>query len=453
MLEINVKVRTARTVLFMLRRNYNNIACFVTRVRPEKIVHTPTLFLILLSFFLLTADLHVQAQQWPQYRGPHATGKIDNAKLDLASGKLKVHWKVEAPLGFSSLSIANGKAVTIFGRDSKEVCVALDANSGREIWAAPLGSTKYDGGGGNAGAQGNKGGDGPRSTPAISGERVYVYDAHLNLSCLNLADGSLIWRRNVEQEYGGQNIKWNNATSPLIDKDSVYVAGGGDGQSFLAFDQRSGELKWKSGTETLTHASPAFATQQGKKLIVFFVQYGLVAVDAANGDEVWRTKFPFDVSSAASPIINGSLVYCSAGYGVGAGMYDVTEGKNIKQVWRKPNRLMNHWSSPVLHDGHLYGLYRFKKYGTAPLQCVEFATGEIKWSERGFGQGNCIIVDDKVVVLTDFGDLVIVDANAEQYSELWRGKVLDGKCWSTPAFADGKIFVRSTREAVCVSFQ
>ena len=203
----------------------------------------------------------------------------------------------------------------------------------------------------------------------------------------------------------------------------------------------------------MTHASPVFAEMGGKKQVVFFTQYGLVAVEADTGKPTWRNDYPFDVSTAASPVVNGKFVYCSAGYGVGAGVYQVNSADDIKEVWRTPNRLMNHWSTPVLHQGHLFGLYRFKRYGEAPLRCVEFSTGKIKWSKKGFGQGNCIVVGDKIAILTDFGELVVVAANVDEYQELFRAKVLTGKCWSTPAYSDGKFYLRSTVEAVCVSFK
>ena len=114
---------------------------------------------------------------------------------------------------------------------------------------------------------------------------------------------------------------------------------------------------------------------------------------------------------------------------------------------------MNHWSTPVVHDGHLYGIFEFKKYGKAPLQCVELATGEIKWAERGFGPGNCILVGEKLVVLSDAGEVAIVAAQPDAYRELARAKVLDGKCWSTPAYSDGRIYVRSTKEAACIAIK
>ena len=183
--------------------------------------------------------------------------------------------------------------------------------------------------------------------------------------------------------------------------------------------------------------------------MIFFVQSGLVSINADTGEELWRTDFPFSVSTAASPVVDDDLVYCSAGYGVGAQLVEVSDATTEKK-WFKANRLMNHWSTPLVFKGHLYGIFEFKKYGKAPLQCVELATGEIKWSERGFGPGNCILVGDKLVALSDAGDVVLVDAKPDEYKELGRIKAVEGKCWSTPAFSNGHIYVRSTEEAACL---
>ena len=231
----------------------------------------------------------------------------------------------------------------------------------------------------------------------------------------------------------------------------VYVAGGGADQTFLAFNKNTGDVIWKTGDETMTHATPHITHIDGKKQIIFFMQSGLVSLDPTDGKELWRRKFKFSVSTAASPITEDDQVYCSAGYGVGAGLFKVTGEPEAEKVWLKPNKLMNHWSTPLVKDGYIYGIFEFKKYGKAPLQCVEMATGEIKWSERGFGPGNCILVGDKLVVLSDAGELVIVAAKPDSYDELSRTKVLEGKCWSTPAFSDGRVYLRSTSEGACVA--
>ena len=400
------------------------------------------------------------ADPWPQYRGPAGDGVSSESigTVDWSQRAPKVRWRTDTPRGFSSFCVADGRAFTVIVRNDNqgnnaETVLALDTATGDELWSVSLGSSDYKAGGGDAGAKGNKGGDGPRSTPSCDGERVYVYDSYMLLSCFHAESGKLLWSKDILGEFDGRNIKWLNASSPLLDDEHVYVAGGGANKSFLAFDKITGSLVWESGDETTTHATPRIATIDGKRQIIFFTKSGLVSVAAETGEELWNTPFQFSVSTAASPLVDDNLVYCSAGYGVGAGLFKIRKNGNdyvADEVWIKENQLMNHWSTPVIKDGHLYGIYEFKKYGDAPLQCVELKTGEIKWSHRGFGPGNCILVGDKLVVLSDDGTLVLVEAKPDAYHEMTRAKVIEGKCWSTPAFSDGKVYVRSTKEGACI---
>lgn len=398
------------------------------------------------------ASATCQAEDWSQYRGPLGDGKSSEQIASVGSqiGDLTVAWKAKTPLGFSSFAVGGDRAFTVVAVDGTETVLALNASTGEELWRAAMGSSDYGHDGGNNGADGNRGGDGPRSTPAISDGNVYVYDSHMVLHCLDAATGKPVWQHDIINGFAGRSIKWLNASSPVVDGDAVYIGGGGAGQSFLAFNKRDGQLIWKSGDETITHATPTLATIGGKKQLVFFVQSGLVGVEASTGEELWRTEFSFSVSTAASPVVSDNQVYCSAGYGVGAGLFEVQSNSKVDEVWFKANELMNHWSTPIVHDGHLYGIFEFKKYGRAPLQCVELATGEIKWKEYGFGPGNCILVGDKLVVLSDTGEVAIVAATPQGYQELGRSDVLDGKCWSTPAYSNGRIYVRSTEEAACI---
>lgn len=410
--------------------------------------------------FVCSMASDTQAADWPQYRGPRGDGKSSETIVSDFSRTPKILWKVKTPLGFSSFAIADGRAFTLVAREvngrMSEICIALDSNNGEQLWEATLGPSDYDHDGGNSGARGNRGGDGPRSTPATDGQHVFVYDAHMVLTCFSASDGELLWQRDIQRELAGRSIKWLNATSPVLDGDKLYVGGGGSGQTFLAFDKSTGGLLWKSGDETITHATPCVATIHGVKQVIFFAQSGLVGVDSGSGQELWRRKFNFAVSSAASPVTENDLVYCSAGYGVGAGLFQIKKSSDdshqVDRVWLKRNKLMNHWSTPVARNGFLYGIFEFKKYGDAPLNCVDLATGNVRWSHRGFGPGNCILVGDKLVVLSDTGEVVIAKAEPESYAELARVKAVDGKCWSTPAYSDGRIFLRSTKEAACMTW-
>ena len=155
-----------------------------------------------------------------------------------------------------------------------------------------------------------------------------------------------------------------------------------------------------------------------------------------------------------TPVVSGDIVYCSAGYGVGAGACKVTKTGDTfsaHQLWFEGAKVLNnHWSTPVCKDGFLYGLFGFKEFTTCPLKCVEIATGHVVWSQDGFGPGGTILVDGKLLVLGDAGQLVLVQASPKGYTELGRANVVEGKCWSTPSVSGGKIYARSTKEGVCL---
>jgi outer membrane protein assembly factor BamB len=285
--------------------------------------------------------------------------------------------------------------------------------------------------------------------------RVYVFTAKLLVAAFDARSGDEVWRRDLPKQHAGRNISWQNAQSPVIDAGRLHVAGGGPGESLLALDPATGAVLWKTGDEKITHATPIPATIHGVRQIVWLLQSGLVSVDPATGRELWRHAFPYKVSTAASPVVSGDLVYCSAGYGVGAGAARIAktgDAWTAAEAYRFPgNRpLANHWSTPVLSGGHLYGMFQFKEYGDGPVKCVDIATGAVKWEKAGFGPGHVILTAGGVLALSDDGHLVLIEPTPAQYKELARAKVLDGKCWTTPVLSGGRVYARSTREAVCL---
>jgi outer membrane protein assembly factor BamB len=408
---------------------------------------------------LLALPLTLVAADWPGYRGVSGIGVTAEKVGKLwTSAPPKQVWKTESEGGFSSFAIGGGKAFTLSLKDiegaKQEALVALDAASGKEAWSAPLNFAKYDGGG-DSGTSDNKGGDGPRSTPALFGKNVYAYSSQMVLTAFDAASGKVVWRVDMVKDYHGHNIQWQNATSPFFEGGLLYVAGGGQGESILALNPADGKVVWKAFDEKLTHASPIAATILGQRQIIFFLQSGLLSVDPKTGQELWRYKFDYKVSTASSPVAFNDIVYCSAGYGVGAGAVRLakTAGKwTATEIYRirgdKP--LANHWSTPVVYNGYLYGLFQFKQFGNGPMKCVELATGTVKWEQPGFGPGQVILAGDKVIALSDAGDLVALAPDPSAYKELARAHVLAGKCWTTPALADGRIYARSTKEAVCL---
>ena len=214
------------------------------------------------------------------------------------------------------------------------------------------------------------------------------------------------------------------------------------------------DVVWKGQDEKMTHATPVVATILGVRQVIFFTQSGLVSLATASGEPLWRYKFKYAVSTAASPVVAGDIVYCSAGYGVGSGAVRIAKQGSewtSTELWRSSgNAICNHWSTPVYHKGYLYGMFSFKQYGSGPMKCVELATGKEMWAMAGYGPGNVIIADDTIVALSDAGMITLVEPNPQAYKEIARVKAVDGKCWSTPIVSDGKIYARSAKEGVCL---
>ena len=403
------------------------------------------------------------AADWPQYRGLRGDGvSTENLSIKaFPSSGPKVLWKVPMRNGFSSFAVNGNRVYTQVNRDvsgdAREIVVALHADNGQEVWFADVGSGKYDGGG-DSGAEDNKGGDGPRSTPTVNGDKVYVFNQHLMLYCLDAGTGRTNWSKDLMKEHAGRNIGWKSATSVVIDGDLAFVGGGGPGESLLALNKTSGHVVWKAQDELITHASPVVATIQGVRQVIFFMQSGLVSVNAKDGQVLWKFPFRYNVSAASSPVVAGDVVYCSAGYGVGGGACKITKtGDNLTatELYRVggDKKIANHWSTPVVVNGFLYGMFSFKDFGKGPLKCVELATGQVKWEQPGFGAGNVLAVNDQIVALSDKGVVVVVKATPEAYTEITRAQVLTGKCWSTPALSDGRLYVRSTKEGACIDLR
>jgi outer membrane protein assembly factor BamB len=205
----------------------------------------------------------------------------------------------------------------------------------------------------------------------------------------------------------------------------------------------------------MTHATPTVATIHGVKQVLFLLKSGVVAVEPATGKALWSFPLTYRTATACSPVVDGDIVFCTAGYDVGGAACQVKKSGDkftAEELWRvRNNDLGSLWSTPVVKDGYLYGMISYKKFADGPLKCVDLKTGAIKWQEPGFGAGNVVLSGKNLVALTDDGQVVFVEANPEKYKEIGRVKAIEGKCWSTPALSDGRVYVRSTRQGACVA--
>ena len=200
---------------------------------------------LVLGLLFLLSSARSPAADWPLYRGANQDG-ISTEKVDVQWGGdgPKVVWRAPTNTGFSSFAVSGGKVFTQVVRQiegqSREICLALDAATGRELWLADIARGEGYSGGDTAG-----GGDGPRSTPTVSDGKVYVLTPDLVARCLDAETGRLIWKRDLMKQHHGRNIGWNSAASVAVDGKLVFVAGGGPGQSMLGLNKNTGAVVWK----------------------------------------------------------------------------------------------------------------------------------------------------------------------------------------------------------------
>jgi outer membrane protein assembly factor BamB len=249
---------------------------------------------------------------WTQFRGSNHDGAAaEPIRTNWNETLPAVLWKKTLPFGLSSFSVGDdGRLYTMGWRrvasGDTEFCLALDAKTGNELWAAPIDLADYPYGG--VGSD-----DGPRSTPTVDGDRVIAFGSYLNLVCLDAASGTELWRRRLTNEFGAQVIAWENAASPTVVGDLIIVnISAASGDRLLAFRKTDGTVAWNRSSFGMTHASPIRAMIAGKEQVVVFGQRAVFAVDPANGDLLWQFAVKYNGTSvAASPVVAEDTVYVS----------------------------------------------------------------------------------------------------------------------------------------------
>jgi outer membrane protein assembly factor BamB len=432
---------------------------------------------------VLLGHVMAWATDWPQYRGPATDGSSPDA--------IATTWATNSPdfvvwtnrsltNGFSCFAISQGRAFVLISKDDggnlKEYCVGVDTATGTNIWATPIGDEPWSpmatGNGGSGTAPYNTG-DGPRTTPSVKDGRVVALSsgryspAQLHLVCLNATNGSVIWSNDLVAAYGASTIAWDNGASPCLDNDFVFVNlnSSPNGQNLAAFRTADGSLAWSSQNENVTHATPVVATIQGVRQVIFATQTCLVSLDRSTGALLWKFTYPFSpigTSMGASPLVYSNLVYCTAAYNRGAFVVQVSLSNGswtAAQLWFKPNSAglpyRSIWMSPVCYQGYVYTLAgENSTFLTAPLNCIELATGNLMWTTNNFGMGGLILVNTNLVVLTEKGQVVLVQPTPSAYRELTRYQAFQfsaaapGKCWNSPTFSNGRIYARSTQGGI-----
>ena len=370
---------------------------------------------------------------WPRWRGPDLNGisteKGWQAKWP-AEGPKQL-WKASVGIGFSSFSVSGGRVYTMGNSNETDWVSCLDANTGKKVWGhsypCGLDPKNFEGG--------------PCATPTVRDGRVYTFSRKGDLFCLDAAKGTVVWSKRLNRELGLEIPTWGCASSVLVEGELAVVNMGSAG---VALDRKSGKVVWVSAKSMGAYATPVPLKIGSEQCLAILTRQSLVAVKAANGQQVW--SYPWQTSydvNAADPIVDGDKIFISSGYNHGGTVVKVS-GQTPEKVWENKN-LRNHFNSCVLWQGYLYGP------DDSGLRCVAFETGDLKWTYGGFGKGSLMVADGKLVGLSEKGELIIAEATPAAFTPISRAQVLKGKCWTTPVLSNGHIYCRNAvGDVVCV---
>lgn len=395
------------------------------------------LFLSIAAAVALIASLAAQPAapaDWFQWRGPNRDGISQETGLLQSwpkSGPPQVWRATGAGNGYSSFSSSGGRLYTLGARAGTEYVIAFDRATGKKVWETQNGR-RYQ----------NDRGDGPRSTPTIDGNRVYVLGGSGDVSCLDAATGQKIWSVNLVSKFGGVNPYWGYSESPLIVGDRILVNAGGRRASIVALSKTDGATLWQQHSDGAGYSSPVLLRTGSLTHVIFFTDSSTMAVDPRDGRLLWSyRKANNGTANVATPIVRGTRVFVSSDYGTGGALLEVRAAGNIataNEVYFTRD-MRNHHASSVLVGDHLYG------FSSSILTALKFDTGDMAWRDRSVGKGSLIVADNRLYLYSEDGVVGLAEANPAAYREHGRFSLAQQSglpTWSHPIITHGLLIVR-----------
>jgi outer membrane protein assembly factor BamB len=412
---------------------------------------------------------------WPGFLGLGRDGKSAETGLnwEWGSGGLPLVWSRELKGGYGIGSAAAGRFYQFDGDGNRMSLVCLNAENGEQIWEFEYQANYRDTYGFD---------NGPRCSPIVDSNRVYIFGVEGMLHCIHATDGKELWKVNTAMQFNVAQNFFGVGSSPIIFNDLLIVMIGGspkeefeppagrlnevksDGSAIVAFDKITGEVRYRTIDDLASYAAPVIAMIGNKPTGLAFCRSGLFGFDPATGKEHW--SFPwrarkYESVNASTPVVDGDQVLITESYGPGGVLLNVAGDKPVP-VWRDENirqqRLSCHWCTPVLVDGFAYACHG-EKPNSAEIRCVELATGKVKWKEAGFGRCNLMYVDGNLIGLSDTGSLFVLRANSQRLERLTRYEPLDRDsafsqpCYAAPIVSHGLLYVRDARKLYCFDLQ
>ncbi|MBI4662877.1 MAG: PQQ-like beta-propeller repeat protein [Verrucomicrobia bacterium] len=384
------------------------------------------------------AQISPSAFDYPQFLGPFRNATVSGPKLerDWTSSPPASVWRQPIGPAWSGFAILGHHAVTQEQHGEDEMVVCYDLLTGKVIWSHADKAHYHT----------TIAGEGPRATPTLAGNRVYSLGATGILNCLDLAAGRRIWSKDIIQENQSRVPDWGLSGSPLVVDHLVVVsAGGHDNRSLVACDKENGQFVWGGGSDGTGYSSPYLAMLGGTRQILIFNSSGVAAHAVDSGRILWEYPWPGGHPHVALPVVlPDNQVLVSSGYGTGSELLRILAERNWlpRRVW-KSTRLKAKFTNVVYRDGFIYGL------DDGILVCLDASDGSLKWKEGRYGHGQVILNGDLLLLLSESGEVVLLEPVPAEHRKLAAFPALEGKTWNPPALAGEFLLVRNDKEAAC----
>ncbi len=376
-----------------------------------------------------------------QFLGPNRDATIDGVELekDWSESPPQLLWRRPMGEAWSGFAVADGRAVTQEQAGEYEVVSCYDLGTGELVWQK-RNPARYDN---------PLGGVGPRATPTIDGDRVYTIGAMGYFASRDWETGETVYAFNLLERHGAPLPEWGVAGSPLIFDELVILnAGGGGGNSLVAYEKYSGELVWSGGDDRAHWSSPVVHEVHGQSQVLIFNKSGVAAHDVESGEALW--EFPWTRSTGtprvAVPVaLPGNRFVISSGYGAGASLFEVQKtsaGFVAEEKWRSLH-LKSKFNNFVFKDGYLYGL------DDGMLACIDAQTGRRAWKKGRYGHGQLLLGESWLLLVAESGEVLLLEPNPEEPKILGSFAALTGKTWNPPALVGPFLLVRNHLEAAC----
>ena len=378
-----------------------------------------------------TADVKT-GSEWPGFRGPDRDGVVrgTHIKTDWSSSPPVELWRRPIGPGWSSFAVSGDRVYTQEQRGAEEVVACYDIKTGKPIWRHKDGVRFWE----------SNAGPGPRGTPTLSNGRVYTLGATGILNALEASNGAVIWSRNAASDTGAKTPVWGFSSSPLIVDDLVVVATAGE---LVAYDIATGKPRWFGPDGGDGYSSPHLVTINGVRQIVLLSESGATSVSPGDGKVLWEHDWGGIPIVQPAVAADGNLLI-SVSESSGTRSLAVTQqgsGWSVQERWTSEG-LNPYYNDFVIHDGYAYG------FDWNTLSCIDLKDGNRKWKGGRYGHGQLVLLRDQnvLLVLAELGDLALVKASPEGFTELARFPAIKGKTWNHPVVAGDIVLVRNGEE-------